>query len=231
MGFHRKNIKYFEEITEFLGYKTFQGMRLCQLGDSYVRRDAKQYLSEIKNLDYTKLGRASDYYRKLEIEVITIDLGIGPENVRSDVLKYDLCKPITDIGEFDFVVDLGTGEHVEDQFELFRNIHNLCKVNGIIIRCNPSIRWGSPHGFYYYTFLFYQKLAHSYDYKILDISEGSGKYGPKMRGLSWKHCIFVTLRKNQDNEFLRTEWDPVGAEIGKCSIENCEKLKVEKVFR
>jgi len=231
MGLHRKNIKYFEEITEFLDYKILQDMKLCQLGDAYIRRDAKRYLSKIKNMDYTKLGRASDYYRKLGIEVVTIDLGVGPEKVRSDVLKYDLNKPIMDIGEFDFVMDLGTGEHVEDQFELFRNMHNMCKANGIIIRCNPSIRWGKPHGFYYYTFLFYQKLAHTYNYEIIDISEGSGKYGPKMRGLSWKHCLFVTLRKRQNNEFLRTEWDSVDAEIGRCSIINWKKLQAEGVFR
>jgi len=231
MGLHRKNIKYFEEITEILGYKTFQNLRLCQLGDSYIRRDAKQYLLETKNSSFGQSRRATDYYQKLGFKVNTIDLGIGPEKVRSDVLRYDLCKPIKNVGEFDFVIDLGTGEHIENQYELFRNIHNLCKVNGVIIRCNPSIRWGRPHGLYYYTFLFYQELAHTFDYEIVDICESSGKYRPSMKKPSWKHCLFVALRKKQNNEFSRTEWNPVGVEIGKCSLENWEKLKSEKVFR
>jgi len=166
----------------------------------------------------------------LGFEVVTIDLGVGPEPVDSNALHYDLCKPVEDIGKFDFIIDFGTGEHIGNQYELFRNIHNLCKVNGIILRCNPSIRFAKKHGKYYYTFVFYQKFSQVYNYEIIDVRECSAKYLTSMK-MPWKHCLFAALRKTQDSNFSQDEWDSVAAGIENGSRRNTAVLISSEIFR
>lgn len=199
MGIRLKGIKYFEEITSVLEYKSFDGLKLCELGDLFLRRD-------------TRIGhrRASYFFRKMGFEVAVIDLGIGHENIEADVLQYDLSKPIVTDTKFDFLLDFGTGEHVTNQYELHRNIHNLCKKDAVIIRCNPSSRYRDEadmlkfcHGLFHYTVGFYTKLAWLCRYKIIDIREMTNDYGPK--DPRRKNHIYVSLLKIKDNEFPSLE--------------------------
>lgn len=202
MGIRLKGLKYFEEITNVLGYEDFHGLKLCQLGDLFIRRDARNHF----NIPHSK---AYNYFTDLGFEVTTIDLGIGTERIGPEVLQYDLSKPITEkVDQFDFVLDFGTSEHIDNQYELFQNIYNLCKVEGIIMHSNPSTRYGSEHGLFHYTFDFFVKLSQICKYKMIDIRETSVFY--------WKHPnkaihINASLMKTEDDKF--PSWDTFNSEI------------------
>lgn len=218
MGVHFKDIKYFEEVTEFLGYKNFNGLKLCELGDLWIRSDLHKHM---------KHRLASQYFESKGFEVSVIDLGIGTEDItkseartKKSILRYDLSKPIkNNLGEFDFIIDFGTAEHIENQYELNRNIHNLCKPKSVIIRCNPSDRYGGGapskhHGLFHYTFSFYSKLAHLCRYKIVDIREMTQKYWPSLIP-GRKNFTYVTILKSKDNDFPTLEkFNAIAVELG-----------------
>jgi len=222
MGLHFKDIKYFEEITDWLRHKKyiedFNGLRLCELGDFWIRSDLHEYMVH---------RVASQYFEAKGFEVSVIDLGIGTENIEQSekrtnklILRYDLSQPIiSEIGKFDFIVDFGTAEHIENQYELNRNIHNLCKVGGIIIRANPSDKYsgGYPpkhHGLFHYTPTFYIKLSQLCKYRIVDIREMAQKYWISLipgRG----NFTYATMLKTEDNAFPSlSDFNTIADELG-----------------
>ena len=76
MGIHFKDIKYFEEITEWLVYKKhfneLNGLKLLELGDLWIRGDLHQYM---------EYRLARQYFESKGFEVSVIDLGVGTDNI------------------------------------------------------------------------------------------------------------------------------------------------------
>lgn len=223
MGIHFKDIKYFEEMTDWLIHrehiKDLHGLKLLELGDLWIRSDLHNYM--VHRL-------ASQYFESKGFEVDVIDLGIGTEDItksekrtKKRILRYDLSKPITnDIGKFDFIVDFGTAEHIENQYELNKNIHNLCGINGVMMRINPSDRYsaGHPpkhHGLFHYTHAFYTKLSQLCKYKIVDIRETSQKYWPSIIPGRY-NFTYVTILKAEDSDFPSVDnFNKIAVELGR----------------
>jgi len=86
-----------------------------------------------------------------------------------DSLSYDLNLDIKQEynfdKKFDVVTNFGTTEHVFNQYQVFKNIHNLCKKDGIIIHSLP-IQGAWEHGMYNYHPNFFFALADKNNYKI-----------------------------------------------------------------
>jgi len=223
MGLHFKDIRYFEEMVDWLKYKKyiedFNGLRLCELGDLWIRPDLHEYMTH---------RVASQYFEAKGFEVAVIDLGIGTENIKASekrtkraILRYDLAQPIPlEVGKFDFIVDFGTAEHIENQYELHKNIHILCKVGGIMIRSNPSDKYSggySPkhHGLFHYTPAFYIKLSQLCKYRIVDIRETAQKYWPSPIPAR-KNFTYATILKTKNNDFPSLdEFDKITVELGR----------------
>jgi len=214
MGMHFKDIKYFEEMTDWLLYreeiKSLDLLQLCELGDLWIRSDLH---------NYTKHRTAKQYFESKGINVTVIDLGIGQDKITEGVLQYDLTKPLpTDIGLFDFIVDFGTAEHIENQYQLFKNIHNICKVDGVIMMVNPSERYsiGSKkkhHGLYHYTSRFYLGLAFFCKYEVVDMREMAQKYNVKLPYR--KNFTYVTMIKKENNNFVKeNDFKKIAVELG-----------------
>lgn len=211
MGMHFKDIKYFEEITDFLEYKSFEGFRLLMLGDLFIRRDLH---------DIMKHRLASQYFESKGFDVTVIDLGVGrEENASKNIWKVDLGNKIQSSLKYDFIVDFGTAEHIENQYALHWNINNFCKVDGVMLRSNPSDRYcdGCPekhHGLYHYTPAFYIKLAQLCKYKIVDIRETPQKYWPCAIP-NRKNFLYATIIKKSDRYFpSEKEFIEIADELG-----------------
>src|SRR5579862_8621009 len=67
---------------------------------------------------------------------------------------------------FDLVTNFGTSEHCFNQFEVFRNIHELCAAGGIMLHTNPGQGWGR-HCFYRYDANFFDDLAAANNYEVI----------------------------------------------------------------
>jgi len=83
----------------------------------------------------------------------------------------DLSQPIEDAfwhDNFDIVTNFGTSEHVEDQYECWRNIHHLGRPGCVYIHVLPEYGIYSPdHSKYQYTQDFFKNLCEANGYTLI----------------------------------------------------------------
>ncbi|MGC1354492.1 MAG: methyltransferase domain-containing protein [Xanthobacteraceae bacterium] len=133
-------------------------------------------------------GRARDFWLWLGFDYTVVDVDGNPDLIRLDPrdfwlwlgfdyslqgspssitldLNYDSAPPYA-TQKYDLVTNFGTTEHVANQLNAFRVIHNLTKPGGIMIHQMPA--QGSPtHGLINYNLKFFWILAKSNGYRIL----------------------------------------------------------------
>jgi hypothetical protein len=135
----------------------YQGLRMLELGDQKIHPEI------IVGSKCERLW-AKDYFEEMGIHHYSIDW-----NGSHGAYPLDLSKPITDrfwFNRFDVVTNFGTVEHVEGQYECWRNIHNFTKIDGLMIHALPFI-WPN-HCNYYYGKNFVVNLAAYNKYEVLD---------------------------------------------------------------
>lgn len=79
--------------------------------------------------------------------------------------RQDLNLPYEPSRQFDLVFNLGTTEHVFNQFEAFNTIHKLCKTGGFMVHSLPH-SGGREHGFFNYHSTVFYDLAAANGYTI-----------------------------------------------------------------
>lgn len=86
-----------------------------------------------------------------------------------DALPWDLntiaCPPIV-AAKYDLVTNFGTTEHVMDQMNAFRLVHDFTKEGGIMFHIVPITML--THGLFNYTPTFFECLARGNDYEVLE---------------------------------------------------------------
>lgn len=136
---------------------------------------------------------AADYFRSLGHTVKDIDIyecnGCEIADLREDWKAK---------AEFDLVLQHGTIEHVEGGLYIpLKNLHEACKIGGIMIHENPHTGNWPLHGQYYFTKEFWVELAKVCKYEVIEIAEepamGNTKDG-------WNVC--AVLRKKSDSVFI-----------------------------
>lgn len=131
-------------------------------------------------------GVYKDYFQSIGIDHTSIDW-----NGEDGALNLDLRQPI-DLPPFDMVTNIGTTEHVSDQRAVWRNIHNLLKVGGVLASVTPMYGDWWWHGEYYPTPAFFEQFANNgYRIDYLDI----GRKHPNRN-------ICARLTKVSDNAFV-----------------------------
>ncbi|MDP2801173.1 MAG: hypothetical protein Q8O26_04740 [Phreatobacter sp.] len=68
----------------------------------------------------------------------------------------------------DVVLNFGTSEHILNQANVFKSIHDACKPGGMIMHQLPAIGF-VDHAYYCYTGRFFYDLAAYNEYELLDI--------------------------------------------------------------
>lgn len=97
----------------------------------------------------------------------------------------DLNLPLPDIGTFDLATSLGTHEHIFDQAQCWKTIHNLTKVGGYIVVIMPS--QGYPgHGFYRMDECLFRDIAAANNYTLVRLDYMNASRGEN---------IFVIYRR------------------------------------
>ena len=167
-------------------------IKICELGDQRM----KWHKDLIAKTFFLNNGAK---------EHISIDL-----NGRNGALKIDLGKDVLiDKPEwkdhFDLVTNYGTAEHVQDGiYECYKNIHNFCKVEGIMINDGPPdtcCPWHSP---YHYKSNFFPELARLCGYKtiLLDKRVCKGRRGASPCDST---LVVAVFQKINDSEFITKE--------------------------
>lgn len=160
-----------------------QDFAVCELGDQRVTADGEEQLARRWFQKNTHCGR----YECIDA------------NGRAGAIPLDLNAPLAKttrgaalVGQFDLATDFGTGEHVFNQFECWRTLHDLVKENGVIVFDRPSAGY-EGHCFYLIQWNLISALAHANWYHVIYLRERVTTRGVILGGalLKRKHKKFV----------------------------------------
>jgi hypothetical protein len=166
-----------------------------------------------------ELASTKDWYLSLGFaSYLAIDVNTERDAVAMD-LNVDIPQTYSFHDQFDLVTNNGTGEHVFNQYMVFKNAHDLCKVNGFMIHVLPFYRW-VDHGFFNYNPNLFPCLANQNAYELrelwiassdaqylhrLDVNNlGRNKgYRGKLALDSWESdpMVAAVFRKTRDSAF------------------------------
>lgn len=146
----------------------FHGQEMCELGDQSMHFNIKMIMKERPQTKQEERPLAKQYFQRLGFRHTSIDI-----HGKRGSVQLDLSKPVTDkryLNRFDILTNLGFTEHVDNQFECWKNMHNMLKSGGIFIHISPvTFREESDNGFkrhcnYCYYPSFFANLAKSNSY-------------------------------------------------------------------
>jgi len=181
-------------------------------------RERTTYLSEL--LDLTTIEYTSfDVCPALKTELIDLNFEPLPDKHHE---------------QYDIVLNFGTTEHIINQYNCFKVIHESAKIGGIFYHQVPSLGWFN-HGYYTYHELFFKDIAEINGYEIMDIwymaatvsvlkgelrpvSDFDSQGGEKFVHKSPCYNINVVMRKKTNSQFklpleLRTSHSAKASEI------------------
>lgn len=154
-----------------------------------------------------------------------IDIDGTPSAIKLD-LNYDSVST-GDKGCFDLVTNYGTTEHVANQLNAFKIIHDLTTVGGVMVHHLPA-QGHTNHGLFNYNPKFFWMLCRSNGYRIVYMGlEGSSelfglsadilefvdtfeRLGSKIEIGTPEIALMVALRKEFDYEYVSALDVPTG---------------------
>ncbi len=113
---------------------------------------------------------ARQFWEWLGFQYASIDIDGSPNSIPLD-LNYDIL-PEWALKKFDVVTNFGTTEHVANQLNAFKIIHDLTAPGGIMIHAVPA-QGLVNHGLLKYNPKWFWMLARSNDYRWLDFDYSS----------------------------------------------------------
>jgi hypothetical protein len=189
--------------------------RVIELGSQDLHCDPKDVTRSVSTItqkpDLGTIKTAKALYLALGFE----DYKCIDTDGRHDALVFNLNEDVKVKGfqdQFNLVTNHGTSEHCFDQQNVFRNIHNLCAKDGIMIHALPFQGYLN-HGFYNYHPNFYSDLATANGYEMIGIfvnidaetSDLTSYSSTLMKHLSMTPLstmgLFAVMRKLKDEEF------------------------------
>jgi hypothetical protein len=112
---------------------------------------------------------AREFWTWLGLNYASIDIDGSPGSIPLD-LNYDEV-PAELVGRYDMVTNFGTTEHVANQLQSFKIIHDLAAAGAIMLHVLPA--GGMPnHGLVSYNPKFFWMLGRSNGYKIAFMTMG-----------------------------------------------------------
>jgi hypothetical protein len=86
--------------------------------------------------------------------------------------QLDLREDLKFSPDFDMVTDFGSKEHIDGGlYQPFKNMHDACRIGGVMIHENPRYGHWPLHGQHYFSEEFYIELATQCRYQILELCE------------------------------------------------------------
>ena len=149
-----------------------------------------------------KLDKTSEFFKLLGFaDYKAIDLNSAYGSYSMD-LNSDLEEKYGFKETFDLVTNNGTGEHIFNQYSVFKNMHQLTAKNGIMLHIMPFVNWVN-HGFFNFHPILYLDLAKVNNYKVVHLSIGvrTGEIVPVNLTDEYDYKKNVPhLYKNQENK-------------------------------
>jgi hypothetical protein len=146
---------------------------------------------------------AREFWTWLGLNYASIDIDGSPGSIALD-LNYDEV-PAELVGRYDIVTNFGTTEHVANQLQSFKIIHDLATAGAIMLHVLPAS--GMPnHGLVSYNPKFFWMLGRSNGYKIAFMTMGQSD---RDAGLPDDLVEFLALYEPQAKSEFATYTMPV----------------------
>lgn len=100
------------------------------------------------------------------VEYVAIDVDPARDAHRFDLNVHSLAEAKR--GTFDLIVNFGTTEHLMNQFNAFKVIHEAARVGGHIFHQVPGTGYIN-HGYFTYDAMMFQHLGAANQYELLDL--------------------------------------------------------------
>lgn len=131
------------------------------------RRTTSQLLSKNDLKKLANLGHAKQMWERMGYDYICVDTSNEVEALNLD-LNFDEV-PAERRGCAQLVMNMGTTEHVANQIQAFKIIHDFTAVDGLMYH-NLPFQGYQTHGLVNYTPKFFWMLCRSNEYEFLDFS-------------------------------------------------------------
>jgi hypothetical protein len=192
MGMGLNAMEFFNRsISRTIG--SVHGRRMAELGD--------QMLWDIMSeKDDGRRVWAKDWFEAMGCHHYSIDI-----HGKNGSHPLDLSKSLNDPfwhDNFDIVTNVGTSEHVDDQYQCWQNIHNLGRHGCVYIHIVPEIdRYRTDHCEHWYDAQFFKNLIsfNKYTKVLIESISGLGHIG----------CCYIKPKKR---EFLSACEPPMSRE-------------------
>jgi hypothetical protein len=162
---------------------------------------------------------AKAFWEWLGCTYAAVDIDTSPHAIPLDLNFDDV--PAEHMGKYQLVTNLGTTEHVANQNQAMKIIHDLTAPGGVMIHNVPA-QGNSNHGLINYNLKFFWMLARSCRYRWLDVQFISdsvsvpispdivgeiAKFHPERAGLLKDHqivnsALLVIFQKYEDIPFV-----------------------------
>ena len=118
---------------------------------------------------------ARDFWTWLGFDYASIDIDGSPGSIALD-LNYDAVSP-SEMGKYQLVTNFGTTEHVANQLNAFKIVHDLARRGGVMLHHLP-MQGMLNHGLVNYNPKFFWMLARSNGYRVvyMNVSAGTSYY-------------------------------------------------------
>ena len=173
-----------QSIARLRKFNCLEPLKMCELGAQNIYEHGNLYGSVAKH-----------YFQSFGVDHTSYDI-----SVHQECEFLDLREPIDTslIGVYDVITDFGTTEHIDSNYyQANKNIHDMCKVGGLIIKENPCTGHWIGHGYNYVDEQFYKDLSEANGYEILDLCIESAM-GNTIDG----NNVCVVFRKTTDQKFM-----------------------------
>ena len=180
----------FARLPLVFGWHDLRGVSMLELGNqTFAMTDDEK--AKVGVTDVV----CKPHFERLGVKHVSLDL-----TGKDRSLALDLTRPIPPAsigGPFEVVTDFGTSEHVDDQYACYRNIHNLCRVGGLMIHELPHIGYWLGHCRFYYDYDFFLALAHLNGYVV--------RWLERITYPQEGDAVFAVLRKEAQVEFCNVK--------------------------
>jgi hypothetical protein len=143
-------------------------------------------LERLKKLSpKNRFPETASFYKALGFQSYTaIDINSKFGSLVMD-LNLDLHRDYQFTNTYDLVTNNGTGEHLFNQYQVFKNMHDLAKVDSLMVHIMPFVNWIN-HGFFSFHPILYADLAAVNDYEVVRMTFAN----------RWGYEVEVDLKKH-----------------------------------
>lgn len=153
-----QNLDHLEVLAKLFKVAPFKESFDWKLGEQKYLASGMQELPRHAPL-------AQKVYEHLGFKYACIDLDQNPHSIKMD-LNFDSV-PKRHRGKYALVTNLGTTEHVLNQLNAFKMIHDLTAPKGIMVHTLP-FQGFATHGLVNYTMKFFWLLCRYNMYRVID---------------------------------------------------------------